>query len=266
MCSFRGDFFKSLPFCLDNEFMNHDYDYNNSDIKKAARVFFSNDINTFESVNITLNKNILKKQFRSKVAEFHPDKAVSLGKNRLYMEERFKEINNAYQILLGAVEKQPLTIRRTAKTQNTVIRTTTSPKKSSFGMESGFHHGLLPCRKLKFAEFLYYTGHIRWHHIIESVSWQQSRRPRLGELAKNAGYLNQQQIFQVHKKRKNGQKFGMACIELQMLSIMQLKSILNQQNQYKLPIGRYFRESRLLGTLELSELLEAQKKHNQKYF
>lgn len=54
----------------------------------------------------TADEDSLKKAFRSKAKNSHPDMAVSLGKDPRLMQMRFQELNDAFNILMERIQRE----------------------------------------------------------------------------------------------------------------------------------------------------------------
>ena len=77
----------------------------------------------------------------------------------------------------GAGEK-----RSTADKRTTRGRTLGPDRGQRYELLSSIQ-GPLPRRRLRLAEFLYYTGRVSWQSLIGAIVWQRSTRPHFGELA-----------------------------------------------------------------------------------
>jgi hypothetical protein len=92
--------------------------------------------------------------------------------------------------------------------------------------------------------------------------WQQSNRPRLGDLAQEHGWLDRQDEQLIRQAKGAQELWGAAAVRCGRLTEAQLWQLLNQQRQLRLPIGRYFVDNQILSESELVRLLVEQRRHN----
>ena len=250
----------------------------NSDIntlrKAANRLFSNNDILTHNLYQKTLDETTLKKIFRKKAIRFHPDRHRSLGVHPEVLEEGFKQINEAYTDLMAAVSNRRFRVIPSAYRFQGKAHTFKNPKKSRLGKRGykkpasvlkGFYYtGSIPFRKFRFAEYLFYSGKVKWSHLIDSIVWQRKIRPLIGDIAEDFGYLDKTRINYIQSVRKKGETFGKTALHLGFLSQKQLNVILGKQLSYKQPIGQYFLEKDILNIKEIEQLLRAHCFHNYK--
>jgi hypothetical protein len=127
----------------------------------------------------------------------------------------------------------------------------------------------LPRRKLRFAEFLYYSGRITWSALVEAISWQRAQRPTFGKIAVDFGFLAPEQVaFLLDRRRAAaalGTPFGEWAVREGSLTRFQLLVIVGQQARLQRPIGQYFVERGLLDADDI-ELVRARiLRHNARY-
>ncbi|HNZ27540.1 MAG TPA: J domain-containing protein [Spirochaetota bacterium] len=199
-----------------------------------------------------INPKRVKEQFRKRAKQFHPDRAEILGINESQLCEEFKKINEAYLSIMKAIKLDLLSgtqthARRSAKLDNV-------------------YSGVMPKRKLRFAEYLYYSGIIPWKSIIEALAWQYRQRPRIGEIAVEMNFLDREAVIEVIKNMRFSEKFGEACLRMGLLTQFQLNIVIGNQKRLDKPIGRYFVEQNYLSQNEINKLLEENRKHNLKIY
>jgi len=122
--------------------------------------------------------------------------------------------------------------------------------------------GAIPERELRLGHFLYYSGSISWRQIIQALVWQRSQRPRLGEIGRRFGWLNEQDILTVLQSRQTPAPFGRTAIILGLLTERQLQTLIWRQKSLQRKIGEFFIETEILATAELQELLLRHQQHN----
>ena len=192
-----------------------------------------------------LQAQILKKAFRDKIKQSHPDRAVLTGKTPEEMNAEACRINEAYQTLLKHLTER--------KTEGDFIR------------QSFFYQAPMPQKIVRFAEFLYYKGLIDWNTLISSIVWQYQARPKIGEIALQLELLDKESFLYIIRNKGFQEKFGQAAVRLQIIHQKDLDRVLYQQKLYNKPIGLYFVEKGILEQKQLYQLLVENAAHNWKY-
>lgn len=240
----------------------------------------------------TLNPESIKKAFRLRAHQCHPDKASSLGFRPEVLSLRFRELNEAhervlsawndgtYQSLLANIETRPEGqshgVAKTWRPRPHAARTSPgnreSTKTSTWGKSrhestkekttSFYHKGPLPRLSLRLGQYLYYSGRIDWQTMIDALTWQYMNRPLLGQIAKSMGFLLDQHIVLVQRRRKAGEPFGSAATRLGFLDKHKLNLSLGKQRLLNLPLGRYFTERHILTEGQLQSVLLELHRHN----
>ena len=101
---------------------------------------------------------------------------------------------------------------------------------------------MVPRRRLRLAEFLYYTGRVSWQSLINAVVWQRKAQPRFGELARELRSISSQDLARLLSSRLRHEQMGETAQRLRLLSAAEVERILRLQRARKRPIGRYFLE------------------------
>ena len=123
----------------------------------------------------------------------------------------------------------------------------------------------IPARKLLFGHFLFYAGVTNWQTIVKALVWQRTGRPRLGEIGRRFGWLNDHDILTVLKRRKLSESFGTSAVALGLLTDNQLRLMLFQQNKLQKKFGEYFVQHHLLTPFQINELATKFTRHNTPY-
>ena len=127
----------------------------------------------------------------------------------------------------------------------------------------------LPRRRLRFAEYLYYSGRVRWSELVEAIAWQRGQRPPIGRIAVELGFLAHDDVGVILERRRlagaNGIPFGEWAIRLGYLTPFQVLAILGQQLRSQRPIGQYFVERGILGPDEVEEVRHRIVRHNVRF-
>lgn len=269
------------------------------EILQAVQLFFADQL--FRADNNTVSYRIgpdeIKREFRKKALEFHPDRAVLLGKSRGRLEEKFKEINEAYTLLRETlIDKhlilnpnaapsprpprrrtdfnQPQTARQnrranyhtgnSKRTRRTVF-TGHTPRRRKTDRPPYFYKGIIPRRKLRLGEFLFYNQIIAWQTLIDAIVWQYHARPKLGQIARELNYLTHQDILKILQSKHLKEPFGKAAVRLGFLDTYKRFVILGRQKNYNLPFGKFFVDNRILNEIALAEQIQKNKLHNIQY-
>ncbi|MEW6428779.1 MAG: molecular chaperone DnaJ [Thermodesulfobacteriota bacterium] len=124
------------------------------------------------------------------------------------------------------------------------------------------YRGPLPSRPLLFGHFLYYSGVINWRTVVQALVWQRMQRPRLGELARRRGWLDEESIRRILDRRNGNRNFGETAIHLGMLDENQRAILVWQQKRMQRKIGGYFVEANILSPERLALLVERCRQHN----
>ncbi len=236
------------------------------------------------------DEDSLKKAFRSKAKKSHPDMAARMGKDPRLMKLRFQELNDAFNILMERVRKDQIspsngpvrtpsagrpasprpeapgadtfkTSQKRAKSEpvrRTESRTEEEPQKQ----KDIFYKGKVPSRHLRFAEFLYYSGHISWTDLVQALVWQYRNRPKLGELAMETGVLDFAEVLEIIRQKKSNELFGEAAVRLGYMNSVKLNTLVQEQKKIGLPIGNYFTSSRRMDDETLRKKLAENRRHN----
>lgn len=128
-----------------------------------------------------------------------------------------------------------------------------------------YFKGNLPPRKLRFSTFLYYKGFISYYDVMESIAWQKDRRPLLGQMAMQIGYLTIENFAQTVVFVKNGKCFGEMARKKNYLSDNLISIIVKAQEKYDCKIGKYFIEKELFSHDRILELHQEMINHNSRY-
>jgi hypothetical protein len=127
----------------------------------------------------------------------------------------------------------------------------------------------LPRRRLRLAEYLYYSGRVGWQDYVAAVAWQRGQRPAIGRLAVELGLLGQRDVADLlERRRRDGaqsEPFGEFAVRRGFLTRNQLLAVVGRQKQGERRIGQYFMERGLLNALELDAARLALFGHNARY-
>lgn len=198
----------------------------------------------------------VREAFRRRALDTHPDRAVALGRNEASLAKEFRNLLEAYKVLARE--------QGTPKGQHPDVRP--PPVKNS---KDHLHHGTLPRRPLRFAEFLYYSGRVSWRNLVEAVAWQRRQRPAIGRIAVEWGHLSDDEVREIlaHRRREGptSEPFGECAKRLGFISGVQLLALLGRQRRLQRRIGQFFVEAGLLREGEVLSFDEDLNRHNARW-
>ncbi len=260
------------------------------EVVQACRVLFGPQTHVDGKFLAQLNAVALRRLFRRRAMEVHPDRAAVLGREPGRLAEDFKSIEAAYRILCLHLAGQtdvpcetetevtprcprPAPRRPRARRRSTpsaprssvraAPRRATSPRaRKKPAVRDHFWYGPMPTRTLRLGEFIYYSGRISWRELIQALVWQAQQRPKFGQAAMELGYLDPQLISQAMRCRRPGEKIGEAAVRLEILTALQRQVVLHNQSKSHRRIGDYFLDSGRLTPSELEQYARGMRAHN----
>jgi hypothetical protein len=127
----------------------------------------------------------------------------------------------------------------------------------------------LPRRRLRFAEFLYYSGRVRWSELADALAWQRTQRPPVGRIAVDFGFLASDDVGVILERRReagaHAVPFGEWAVRLGFLTSFQLLATLGQQLRLQRPIGQFFVERGLIEADEIDGVRRRIIRHNGRF-
>ncbi len=265
---------------------------NGIDIENAFALVFGN-INRFSGDYYQrLDPEKAKRAFRRKAKELHPDRASVTGMDEETLEASFKSLVDAYRIVStlmadkalfssfidsvnrrNGTRRAPDTIRQSSGSYDPRARgerwtRTGSPElhprkyRLRNRAKSFFFSGALPDRRLRTAQYLYYTGRIDWKTLIDALTWQAMARPRIGEIGIAYGYLDFAHTIDIIRHSRFGELFGSTASRIGALTPQEIARILVFQRSLGRPIGRFFIDSGIFTPERLNTYLEEMRIHN----
>jgi hypothetical protein len=230
----------------------------------------------------------LKATYHRRALETHPDRARSLGRAERDLLREFHAVAEAYRILSslragpppgGAREGAPRGPERASQPREgapgprpwTPPRAASAPPPPSAGPRArvAVRREELPRRRLRFAEFLYYSGRVRWSELAEAIAWQRTQRPALGRIAVDLGFLAADDVGVLLERRReaaaNAIPFGEWAVRLGYLTPFQLLAVLGHQLRQQRPIGQFFVERRVLEPDEIDDVRVRILRHNARF-
>jgi hypothetical protein len=247
-----------------------------SQLYNACHVLFGSEVDVSVDFLRYLAMPGLKAVYRKKALETHPDRAMALACQTPVLEERFKEVNAAYQDLLHYLENP----RRFKLIDDRIRKWQDHPSPEMHprpGAEakprdsrpdapySWSFKGTVPKRELLFGQYVYYYGYISFKQLVDAIVWQKFQRPLIGKIAVRWGWLYEDDVRQILRGRQWGEKFGEAALRGGYLTSDRLRVILGRQRMLQPRIGKYFVEKRILPVSLVETMAEQSRRHNRQY-
>jgi hypothetical protein len=234
----------------------------------------------------------LRAAWRRRALETHPDRAAILGKSEAELQREFRAVTEAFALLesfavrgrappspragpaVGTVGRAP---RRAPPPRGAASRPPPArpppppprPPIPPIARAADAAGPRLPRRRLRLAEFLYYSGRVGWQDFVAAVAWQRGQRPPLGRLAVEQGLLGHRDVTDLLEwRRRDGaqaEPFGQFAVRRGYISRAQLLGLVGRQGQAQRRIGLYFLERGLLTAAELEGAQLALFGHNARY-
>lgn len=222
----------------------------------------------------------LKAVYRRRALETHPDRARAVGRSEADLAREFERVSRAYRVLTawnrpapsrGAAapfRPPPAAPARSPFRPSSAAHARSAPPRprATAAPKDDPQAAALPRRKLRLAEYLYYSGRISWPALTDAVAWQRRQRPAIGRLAVAAGYLTADQVARLLDRRRasgeQGVPLGEYAVRHGALTSFQLLALLGRQVRLQRRIGEYFVEQGLLDPEEIDELRRRIAWHN----
>jgi hypothetical protein len=248
-----------------------------SQLYDACHVLFGPEIEVSADFLRYLQMSGLKAVYRKKALETHPDRAMALDCRPVDLEEQFKKVSAAYRDLHDYLEN-PLRFKlindrsrnapeRPAWKMHPWSRTQTKRTDCPPGgyNKQHFFKGTVPKRVLLFGQYVYYQGVISYRQLIDAIVWQKIQRPLIGHIAVRWEWLYEDDVSQILKQRRWGEKFGESALRGGYLTAEELRIILTRQRILQPRIGRYFTEKRILSSPFVEKMAEGLRHHNRQW-
>ncbi len=269
------------------------------ELYRSCRIIFGNNLKVTRDFLKYLQLSGIKKAYRSKALEFHPDRGFSQSLSmQQAMSNQFIDVHQAYEKLVAYLEardkgmgadtftslssilKKRHEEKRQYDTKGSCINgfhrnkvngfkhknDSDGKKKTSFDAPpldpKSLYKGPVPNCQLLFGRYLYYSGLINLHTIGQALVWQRAQRPCFGDIGRRMGWMNDQDTIRVLRHRKDRQLFGELAMRLGILTREQLQIILQHQKKLHKRIGQYFVLQNYWDNVILEEHVAAHRSHN----
>jgi hypothetical protein len=228
----------------------------------ACRTLFGKEVNLSCEFLYYLQPSGAKSAFRNQAKAHHPDAHASSAPHiRQQQTERFREIRQAYDLLIEYLEKRPRL--HAASFRNRPAQTAPQQAERATRQRPQARPLSIPSIPLEFGMYSFYQGKVTYQQLIEALVWQRRQRPTLGAIAQQWGWLSAAKVTRVIGHRGQAVRFGKKAIELGYLKPHQVEALLNYQRTLQKRIGQYFVDKGLLTAEEASRISRNLKKHNQ---
>jgi curved DNA-binding protein CbpA len=230
----------------------------------SCRILFGPEVQVTPQFLVYLQPAGVKTAYRKLAMETHPDRACYTGVDEAILEERFKEVNRAYEEIFSYVREPDRYIL--TMPPGSFYRSDRPATKPPSSKHPYFHKGEIPSRRIFIGQYLYYSGVISMRQMWGAVGWQKIQRPRLGDIARNLRWLTPLDIQYFLRHRHRGELFGEFALRTGLLSGYQLLVLLGRQKKLQPRIGDYFIERGILLPKRLDAVEAALKEHNRRHW
>jgi len=269
------------------------------ELYRSCRIIFGKDLKVSQEFLQYLQLSGIKKAYRKRALEIHPDKGGSQNLTlQQSMAHQFIDVHEAYKNLVSYLEARdkgldlntfsaavaghpgergekwsapfsPTENRRSSTGKTNIYRfgnNNEKQRKSPLNEvpldPKSLYRGPMPNCPLLFGRYLYYSGIISLHTIGQALIWQRTQRPRLGEIGRRYGWLDEKDTMRILQYRRDRQLFGELALRLGILTREQLHLILLQQKKLHKRIGQYFVAKNYWDDVILDKYIAAHIKHN----
>ncbi len=223
------------------------------------------DMNRHPSLE-SLTVNLLKKTYRKKIFQNHPDRAVVLGLDRSVLDERSKEITYSYDMLLRYVEAKRRPARKHAGRGNVRTEARRGGPRAQRPIDetlfSSINKYQMPPVTISLIHYLYYLDVIDFKTVVEALTWQKNERPYLGKLAREMKILGDSDTARIVRNRRKKELFGACAIRLGLLTSEQVSLLLVEQDARTPKLEAYLLKHAILDERELAFIMEKLDEHN----
>jgi len=225
---------------------------------RACRVLFGDGLNLSREFLDYIQWSGVKSAYRRRVHEFHPDKSGGKSDDFIALQRAYEELGE----FLAARERGRAGKTFAAGKNNGNKRPGRRNGVRGPRHDRGRDNPRLPRRPLLLGHYLYYSGLIDWRTIVRALVWQRSNRPRLGEIAREAGMLSAEQVRTILSRRRTLEPFGAAAVKLGLLDRGQVDELLRRQRLRQRRFGEYFVEKGIFSREEMFRLVIGLERHN----
>jgi hypothetical protein len=219
----------------------------------------------------SLDLGSLKRTYRRRALDTHPDRASATGADPATLTRRFQEVTAAYERLVDFVARGAPRAAAAQEPRGPSRRREEGAARPAKGVEPRGeparpvdHHwgGRIPDHALLLGQYLYYTGRISFRTLVGAIVWQQRQRPYFGQLAIRAGYLVPEIVPRLLALKRFEERIGEAALRLGLMTERECDHLLGLQRRTQRPIGEFFVDRGLLRPEELARAVFGLTAHN----
>jgi hypothetical protein len=234
----------------------------------ACRILFGTDVSVSDAFLLYLQPVGIKAAYRKRAFETHPDRLKAIGRYHGDPGAQFRQIREAYEILLAfhsskhRVQPRTRPCRETRKGPPPRSHRTRADRPKARRTADHYYTGTLPRRTLLLGQFLYYAGHISWRTLIEAIAWQRQQRPKIGTIAVRWGFLTSSDVLRVLAERTLHERFGECARRIGYITAFEHLALVGKQRMLQRLFGDYFIEHGILSRRIVADMVSRQKRHN----
>ncbi|MFC1770032.1 DnaJ domain-containing protein [Nitrospirota bacterium] len=236
------------------------------DLFKACHILFGSEVDVSYDFLHYIQASGIKSAYRKKALLTHPD-----HNRESTCTEAFVEANWAYESLSKFItlredipRHRPIHGTRATTRRPNMRRRSQRYRNNNNNPTGNYYKGRVPSRKLMIGEYLFYNGSIPWEALIKAIVWQRNQRPRLGEIARQWGWLTREQGKKIIKERNLGEPVGETLVRTGILNRTQLRTLISSQRKSQKPFGEFFVINGYLSRKNLFQNLTTMEMHNSK--
>lgn len=238
------------------------------DVVNAYRILFGSR-DGVSHISIPDHKAV-RRAYRQKVKLFHPDLAVQSAMSEERLKNIFLKISRAYDILSAWLCEEDNQLSRQTGSAFTKAHKwepvkPNVPVASSVCFDENYYYMQgLPKRKLRFGEYLFYSGKINWQTFMDALVYQCQVRPMIGQLCVDSGFIDNNDVVNIMNNRNllSLEKFGEAAYRLGYITKQEISYVLKKQYKIGQPFGKYFIDKGIMSASELQKNLTNFHYHN----
>jgi hypothetical protein len=239
-----------------------------SDLLSAYSILFDSSFVFSMAYLNSLQPDELKTAFRKKALATHPDRSMTLGLTESELQVRFQKVSKAYEVLKFYVTNKKGTLFTSLDNRSGARKADNYPKNKSCERkwrEDHFFQGMLPDRRLKIGQFLYYSKIISWQTLIDAIVWQKKQRPLFGQIARDWGYLTSEDVVRIISQKRYQDRFGDFALRNGYLTPFQQIAIAGRQRICQPLIGSHFIRKGVVTESQMKILNQRVQSYNMKY-
>lgn len=236
-------------------------------VLNACRVLFGSELRLGRDFLLYLQPGGLKKAFRTRAKETHPDRFGDCEPRLRQQQTRaFQDVRQAFEVVDTYLKRRekahrvpPANAPRPPGKSTPPHRGRRAPKGNGPKRNAP---GDLPARTFKFGAYLLHRGVISHHNLVLALVWQRAQRPAIGEIARRWGWLSEEDVQRILHQPGPYRPFGERAVALGLLSDFQVRTLLWHQRGQQKKLGVYFVEQGLVPPGEIERLVAQMKEHN----